>query len=918
MNQDTAARGSKRSRLIVVLGMHRSGTSAITRGLTTLGVCLGDRLMAPNDRENPSGFWEDTDIYQLNVEILRALGKEWHCLAPLEPDFPEVLRQRDLHLRALDLLRNKLSTAQIFGFKDPRITVLLPFWREVFAQIDADVSYLLVVRNPISVIKSLIERNQFDEQKSALLWLKYCVSMLEGSVDAHSRVLVEYDVLMQSPETELHRISAALTLTVDQVAIDVYRTQFLNHALRHAAYKPADVALSALPASSVQNLYLTLHEVAIGNLTLDAPAVFGQIERSRQDLSHWGYPLRLIDRLNELKTMGDGEIAARDARLDELEARQKSVELHFQLERERRETCESIITTLKETASEKDRQLVALKASLSGSQLEVAQLKQTASISDQRASDLTGELGSLKTVIADKDAQLQMRLEDVERGKAEINSLQRSLASSEHRVSNLSSQAESLKAVLLEKDARIQIMDRHLVERKTTVETLTQAMGASEMRISTLVAEKESLETALGGANARIQIVSVDLEDRRAEVTRLKQALSASKLRASNLFAERERLKAIIAERDSQLATQCHKTSIQEVRFRELSFNFIRLEERCSLSVSQIYSLEAEAESLRAAMRREVQKGKTYRAQAEEFANLVCDRDQHIASMQTELGATLGMLDKLDKAAAERTVQLRASLEAQRDLGLHLIKARDLAAGLEAERNSLRISLSQTSEELRFRDRSAAEMRARLGRIEPAVCKLQRTVERVLDPLARDSSRVYSAKVTASTLSQLLDLDGAAFIETAYRLLLLRTPDAEGQTYYQARIRSGVPKMQVLCELAGSKEGSKIQACLPGLRSAIRRQRLIEVPVFGRFFAWALNADDMSPFQKRVRVVQQLLEEVVQSFRIGLEDINTDVLSLCEAAVQADGVLEDVAPLTSFPAACNPSGNSQHESFQST
>ena len=64
-------------RLIVVLGMHRSGTSAITRALKVLGVDLGDRLMLAVEGDNNKGYWEDIDFNALNIEMLRAIGKDW-------------------------------------------------------------------------------------------------------------------------------------------------------------------------------------------------------------------------------------------------------------------------------------------------------------------------------------------------------------------------------------------------------------------------------------------------------------------------------------------------------------------------------------------------------------------------------------------------------------------------------------------------------------------------------------------------------------------------------------------------------------------------------------------------------------------------------------------------------------------------
>src|SRR5882757_9769286 len=105
MNQHAAAAKEDGERLVVVLGMHRSGTSAVTRGLEVLGVELGERLLPPDMNTNAAGHWEDIDLNQLNMDALRALGTDWHHLVPLGRDFVARLRERGFLLRAVDLLR---------------------------------------------------------------------------------------------------------------------------------------------------------------------------------------------------------------------------------------------------------------------------------------------------------------------------------------------------------------------------------------------------------------------------------------------------------------------------------------------------------------------------------------------------------------------------------------------------------------------------------------------------------------------------------------------------------------------------------------------------------------------------------------------------------------------------------------------
>lgn len=74
------SKNMEKKEIVVVLGMHRSGTSAITRSLKVLGVDLGGRLLPAEAGINDKGFWEDVDITAFNVDLLHALGHDWHTL----------------------------------------------------------------------------------------------------------------------------------------------------------------------------------------------------------------------------------------------------------------------------------------------------------------------------------------------------------------------------------------------------------------------------------------------------------------------------------------------------------------------------------------------------------------------------------------------------------------------------------------------------------------------------------------------------------------------------------------------------------------------------------------------------------------------------------------------------------------------
>ncbi len=152
---------SKEKKLIVVLGMHRSGTSAITRGLQVLGASLGERLMPAIEGINDKGFFEDIEINAFNIELLSVIKSDWFYLSPVKEFQLEKLRREGYFLRAVALIQEKIKSEDIFAFKDPRVAKLLPFWKEVFSHCQINVNYVLALRHPLSVVNSLAKRDGF-------------------------------------------------------------------------------------------------------------------------------------------------------------------------------------------------------------------------------------------------------------------------------------------------------------------------------------------------------------------------------------------------------------------------------------------------------------------------------------------------------------------------------------------------------------------------------------------------------------------------------------------------------------------------------------------------------------------------------------------------------------------------------------
>ncbi|MFQ5563751.1 MAG: hypothetical protein ACE5FO_09300, partial [Parvularculaceae bacterium] len=238
------------------MSMHRSGSSAIARGLKALGVDLGDNLMAPIEGVNEKGFWEDLDIYHFHERVLAKAGSAWHKLARLDKDAFLGPSYSDERREAAGLLSAKLKTSEIFAFKDPRTAVLLPLWQCVFEDLDLDDCYLITVRNPLAAAASLNARDGFPMAKGVFLWAKHEIEAVRGT-NGKPRIFVSYDRILRDPVDELQRIAAALDLAPpdpESEAIREYRDEFLTPSLRHNIVGAKELERSGLAPGFVVEL----------------------------------------------------------------------------------------------------------------------------------------------------------------------------------------------------------------------------------------------------------------------------------------------------------------------------------------------------------------------------------------------------------------------------------------------------------------------------------------------------------------------------------------------------------------------------------------------------------------------------------------------------------------------------------------
>ena len=197
--------------LILVSGMHRSGTSAVAGSLQVLGCDLGDRLLEAQP-DNPVGFFELQPVMDAHDEILRWLGATWDDPRSLDP----LLLSRDQQQAARRLLvsavRTELGSGGVAVVKDPRAARLTSVWREVFEELELEARYLHVFRQPGAVARSLFARSGATEALAVRLWEVHNFEF-ESATRGATRSLLDFDEFVVDPVDALERVGEQLNLS---------------------------------------------------------------------------------------------------------------------------------------------------------------------------------------------------------------------------------------------------------------------------------------------------------------------------------------------------------------------------------------------------------------------------------------------------------------------------------------------------------------------------------------------------------------------------------------------------------------------------------------------------------------------------------------------------------------------------------
>lgn len=446
---------------LLVLGMHRSGTSALTRVINLLGAELPERLL-PAAAENASGFWESSELVKLHDELLTSAGSCWHDWTALNSAWYTSPAAVELRQRLLSFLRQDFANASLFVIKDPRICRFVPFWLETLQQFQAVPKVLIPVRNPLEVAASLKARNSFIPAKSYLLWLRHVLDA-ERETRTLARSVITYPALLQNWRSTVDKAAYDLGLqwprlpSTAQAEIE----QFLSLRQRHHMIE--DSALGAHPEVVVwvNETYEALLEMARGENNATQQRRLDEITRAFNQAEQAFGPIYADQALALEQQHGKNQCLR--AELDKVQA----------------------------NLTERVAANTQLSTTVNTHSTHIKQLSQAVAKRDQRIEKLIQQLSNLQRCLSERLQERNHISQELDKRTLVAEELSHRLAHRDYRLRQLDDNLTRVYQSLQQRMAELE-QQRNLTEqlantvslRATALEQTTQALTASESMLA--------------------------------------------------------------------------------------------------------------------------------------------------------------------------------------------------------------------------------------------------------------------------------------------------------------------------------------------------------------------------------------------------------------------------------------------------
>jgi hypothetical protein len=582
---DTWQEISTQRRAVVVLGMHRSGTSALTRVISLLGADLPSRLI-PANVANEAGFFESNDLMIVHDQLLSSAGSNWQDWRAFNPDWYTSPAAADFKERVLGVLRHDFAHSRLFVIKDPRVCRFFPFWRDVLEEFGAAPAVVIPVRNPLEVMASLRSRDGFPFAKTALLWLRHVIEAERMTRDL-PRAVVTYDALLSDWPGVIASLGAGLGVSWPRrsATTEIEIEQFLAVELRHHVTTPDALAARAEIVDWVKDTYAAL--VRLSQMPDHHPSR-AQLDRVRAEFdkasSVFGVALAETEHDIARRESERVQLASHAGALEQRVAAQSDVAINQAAQ------LAAAIEEVRQSQAERDaqhRRHLLIEAELDNLRSVLHETQSNLSAERQKVAQQSDHIADLDRVRLDAEAKHNEASERVRQLDAEVSthariaaeqsallgSLQLARAQYEEQISLLAQRQRELEALLDHERRTVDDLNTRLAEETSTfalkiqeavqtASTLVLKIQEVEQTASTLAlksqeAEQRASALALKSQEAEQRASALALKNQEAEQT-------ASALALKNLEAEQKASALALKIREVEQTASTLALKVQE------------------------------------------------------------------------------------------------------------------------------------------------------------------------------------------------------------------------------------------------------------------------------------------------------------------------------------------------------------------
>ena len=667
---------------IIVLGMHRSGTSALARILNLMGVYFGtEKTSTGASPENEKGFWERMDVRNLNDSMLHNANSDWDRISGFDAD----AIAEDLlgtYRRAAGEIVLNLDAHRPWFIKEPRLCLLLPVWKQVL-----EIPFCVhIFRNPLEVAASLEERNAIPLDAGMALWEAYNAMGIAAS-SSMPRLFLSYSALMSSPATEVERLKDAL-ISFGGYALrsptEAELGSFLDDRLYH--HRRSEESTQAKATTSQWDLHEAMQE-ATRTGKIDTPPVSRKCKGV----------------LRRFEESGD-HLAARIRRSN---ARQRA------------------------SLTEADSQLALKSLQLDHALTAVKDKSAAVANAGKKIAELTEDRNKLRTDGALKRQEIQRLTNDLNEIRKQRQSIRNEFKSLEanaaREAGELTAHLEAKSTALADAEGRVEQLSQTAQDLAAELDTksneLESAKAAAAREAGELTAHLEAKSTALADAEGRVEQLSQTAQDLAAELDTKSNELESAKAAAARETAE--------------IGTRLEETSIAladaEGRVEQLSQTAQDLAAELDTKSNELESAKAAAARETAEIGTRLEETSIALADAEGRVEQLSQTAQDLAA---ELDTKSNELESAKAAAARETAEIGTRLEetsialadAEGRVEQLSQTAQDLAAELDTKSNELESAKAAAA-------RETAEIGTRLEETSIALADAEGRVERLTDDL---------------------------------------------------------------------------------------------------------------------------------------------------------------------------------------